>query len=1167
MPLTKVSCDMLKDECVTALRDSFAFTFDDDTARDSFFSANLNLLENDGLVSTLAFVGTTALKYAFWNGLDKPSIYDAGGWVEIPVVATTTGDIHYWGDPTVDGSMRARRDPATGFLHFERRVGGVWLDKLTISNSITVDSAKFIETQFMPTVLPGDLGLYGAKLRDSESGNAYVIRPVFMDSDHKHYMVVAGMPDGSLRVPTNPEQALVDPENVPLQYHHVLFDDQPDEIAALLRGKISYNDIADKPTIPAEVTWSKVVQVSDEDISGAKLDASHIKNLPDSGPMTGTEIIQAIENDPSEPHLPAALVSDLTKTDYRETDDQLLFSPIDLTFMEIVFEHTNPTTQAMPNIINCRDGFMLMLRNSKTDESVVTLVPSNSGQTVNGAPSYDMDAGVSSLFVCMKDRLDWHLVAEFEHDNGPSIAGVTFANDVADAAGVTRINVPTSEIIAKGTGIIDLIPYITLRNTPSSQSDVVAKEIHFQPPLKTFPSPDAQEIGRVYVDPRAYETQHAASCLLQLDNDVTLRTGHASKLYPAHEVVPTGEYYSLNPQAGGVNVQDNTGGDTAATGGELTRIMGSVAFYGKATADCSVKLWFWYKDPASVLPGGILHDVNNHPMVVERRYNQGDDLAEPLIVTGAMMATGISPVVMYVETSGGDFVVNPDQTLVCIEQFSDGYEVSLSSVEFQRRLGVEIHAEIKQFTGKMLSMKDELLGVAQPLSVVPPDQGYDFLNEFGIQNLTEVQMSIENDALNISDNGNIADFYVDVYIDNIKTRMLRGREISYAATVANPRDAYALEVYKWTGRADQAGKVYSSRNNDSLVLNEGFVLVKSKAIPEQPDGQYRGYADTASIPDDANNIFIVIRPMVAQMPIALSVKDFSWGSAGDFRGYVETSRVNLREQHLWFSESWAEFGLNSQGFALLRYTINNTPSEGNPMPVGVLLKGKAPVEIDNSVNQVSGSGDPQNDGAIKFTKDGEAAISKSYNTWNEQGTDNTVTFWDVLIDADGSESKIPDSEKTFTIPKHTGAPGIVYTVPAYKIEVEAGQRIGGRATSNVADGAYVQSQNASEYIVMTTIDFEELVPGSSDDPQLIIGTWERKLVTDFIVVPFAGIIAQNYTFDIDIPADVVITSVIVEDSSGMGESSVEYHRDDANSQLTVNIGTITDGHIYITFRG
>lgn len=777
------------------------------------------------------------------------------------------------------------------------------------------------------------------------------------------------------------------------------------------------------------------------------------------------------------------------------------------------------------------------------------------GSTYNNYNSIDMVDFTAN----MNDQ-----VLELTAPVTPTSSGIEIDNSGVNMAGVTKLNFPTSEILAKSQTEADIIPYQYFDKEDGTQ--VHGRDVRVFGGLEVQQTQGDDDKIDLYVNPRSFEPQHSASCLLQLDSDITLQTGKETKLYTSHEIIPTGEFYSLNKQSAGVNVQDNTGGDTAVTGGELTRIMGSVAFYGKATDNSNVKIWFEYKDPANVLATSILEDVNGNPMIVERYYNQGDDLSEPLIIAGAMMAKGQAPLILKVEVSAGSYVVNPDQTLICIEQFSDGYETSIASIEFQRRLGVEIHAEIKQFTAKMLSMKNELLGVDEPLSIVKANTGYDFLNEFGVQNLTDVQASIANDALNISDNNNIADFYVDVYIDNVKTQMLRGKAIDYDVTIKNYQDAFYLEVYKWVGKPDNISKLYNNRNNDVLNLNTGWSLIKSKFIAENVAETYQGVLDTATIPDDANNILIVVRPQAAQSPTLLSLKDFTWGVATPFKGYAETSRVNLNEIHLKYSENWAEFALNNQGYQSIRYTINNT-SNGNPMPVGKLLKGKAPVEIDHTVNQVSGSQDPENDGGIKFLKDGRASISKSYNLRNEQNTESSVTFWDMIVDSDGVETKIIGSERTFKVPANTGAPGVIYSIPAYDVQIETGQRVIGRAKSDKADGAYVQSDNFSEYLVQIEIDFKEEIAVSGDDPfsGIDLSQFDRVHTSGMTVTKIVQNSASaNIPLALPSDVDMVVLDVIKHNSDGSIRKVKNLDYSYKDNVLAVSFGeTVSEAKIII----
>lgn len=631
-----------------------------------------------------------------------------------------------------------------------------------------------------------------------------------------------------------------------------------------------------------------------------------------------------------------------------------------------------------------------------------------------------------------------------------------------------------------GAAILDLSPEtlnkLAAKSSSSSSGSTKVNgqdtpSMHFLPPLQTDRTIDDL---KVFINPHAYENQHANACLLQLNKSTHTISGKSTALYLSHEIVPTGEYFSLNQSARGVNVQDNTGGDTAATGGQLTRIMAAVSFYGKAVSSGNVKIWVHYKDPASQLAGGILTGVDGHPMIVERYYNAGDDLsAQPLIIANAMMATGQAPIVLKIESTL-DVEINPTKTLLCIEQFANGYQTSLASIEFQRRMAIELHAETKTFSQKEVDLKDELSDLSEPLGNIPANSGGDFLNDFGVQNNTKLMASVVNGAFNISANGVPADYYVDVIIDNVQTQMLRGHDIMYSANFKNKDAAYRLESYAWTGKPDELTKVWDAWGDADPTLNAGFTLIKSKFQQEQVDSLYYDVLDTATIPDNANNIVILVRPVAKSDPSDLSMKDFWWGVPHALTGYVEVGRYRNDEMHFKFDKGYGEFYLDNQGYSEVRYTINNTP-QGNPLPVGIFMKGKAPIERDGTVNTVGGSQVPQFDGAIKFNKDGEAHISHTYYLWNDQITDDTVTFWDVLIDVDGNATKIPQSEKTFTAKGNQGASGVFVSIPAYSVEVETGQRIGARASANIKDGACIKSDKGGQFLTQTVIEFDELI--------------------------------------------------------------------------------------------
>lgn len=696
-------------------------------------------------------------------------------------------------------------------------------------------------------------------------------------------------------------------------------------------------------------------------------------------------------------------------------------------------------------------------------------------------------------------------------------------------------------------------------------------EFNTAPPIQFDTGLGTGGTARMLIDPSAYEAQHGNSCLVKLDMVQTVSGQSPHTVYMSEEVVPTGEYFNLDPQGKGITVQDNTGGDTAVTGGQMTEVLTKLSFVDDAPEDGNVKVWIEYNDPSDPIAKNILVDVNGNPLAVEKSFKGGDAIGD-LVLAGAFMAKATQPLKVVVETSfdaNSKITLDPTNTMVCLNQFSNGYETSIARIEFLRRAAIQITPAIQKFTSKMLAMSDELNGLTTQATTLEPGTGTDTLNEFGVQNLTEVSVEIKDDEMIVKDTGGIADFYVDTLIDNTHTRMLRGKEIAAGITIGNQNNAFEFEAYEWTGKPDHASQVYSSRNNGSIILNTGWKVIKGLFVSEQPNGNSYGHVLTFTVPTTANNVLVLVRPQVAESPTTLKLSEFDWGTTKDFTGYVEIERYSMHENHLRFDDEYAEFLLTNEGYVSLRYTINNTPSTGNPMPVGKLAKGKAPVVIDNTVNQVSGSAVPQYDGAVKFLKDGEASIAKTYNVWNEQGTDNTVTFWDVLIDVDGNETKIPESERTFTVPKNTGAPGIVYNIPAYAVDVETGQRVGGRATSNKADGAYVQSQNISEYLVQTIVELKELVADSSDTADLISAPIPKANAFDRRVYSFAGNSQQNIVIDIDIPTDVELAEIEAVKHSGTTTTSVkdcEYSYDSSTKKLTVHVGNgVSEGKVYLTF--
>lgn len=584
-------------------------------------------------------------------------------------------------------------------------------------------------------------------------------------------------------------------------------------------------------------------------------------------------------------------------------------------------------------------------------------------------------------------------------------------------------------------------------------------------------------IAVMSIKPGVYEASHGNSCLLK-SSGITLVKGQKPKaIYMPQEVVPTGGFFHLNPVAKGVDVQDDTGGDTALTGGQLTEVLASVAFYDTAPDDCNIKVWVEYKDPSNPIDSNILRDANGHPVVFEKQFNAGNEIGT-IILSGAFYAKATQPLKVVVETdllANQQLAVDSNKTMVCINQFGQGWATSVARIEFMRRAGVEITPVIQTFTPNMRSLAKEIRGLTVPAALVSSGEDGDTLNQFGLRAITDVEAEIKDGAVTVRDHGAITDFYFDTITDNVETSMLRGQEAQCSVTLENPDDSFELEVYGWTGTPDRVGYVYKTRTSRAIDVVKGWIPIANLTIAQDAGGIPATHSLTFTVPDEANNIVVIVRPSLDQQQNTMILSGFTFGTTKEVQVYTEVERNMPHEEHLRYSDSYSEYVLPVSGLAEIRYSLSNDV-DGNPMPVGKLGKGKGPVVIDHTVNPVAGSGVPQFDGAMKFTADGEASIGKTYRAINDSKEDSTVTFWDLLFDVDGNASKIPESEKTFTIKAGTHYPGKLCTIPAYAVDVEKGQRVGGRAKVAKDGGAYVATRTEKDNLVQTTLHFEKLTP-------------------------------------------------------------------------------------------
>jgi hypothetical protein len=254
------------------------------------------------------------------------------------------------------------------------------------------------------------------------------------------------------------------------------------------------------------------------------------------------------------------------------------------------------------------------------------------------------------------------------------------------------------------------------------------------------------------------------------------------------------------------------------------------------------------------------------------------------------------------------------------------------------------------------------------------------------------------------------------------------------------------------------------------VPSDGWSVVDSYEILEDVSATDTPTSKEMTVPSDAINYAIMITPNNGSVqPYKVVLKEFKVDVKEPFTGYYLTAPELLNEFHLQYSDEYKGLVQDAQGYAALRYTINN-PVQGDPMPVGIIQKGSAPVSVDPSVNQVPGSAAKGGEGAMVFSNDGKATISTQLALWNEQISATTVEFWWSTVNARGQLVALPDSANTFVVP--AGAKGTLFNMH-YVGEIESGTKLALRAKSDSIDGAFLQAVKGKP-MLKTTIDFKEL---------------------------------------------------------------------------------------------
>lgn len=520
-----------------------------------------------------------------------------------------------------------------------------------------------------------------------------------------------------------------------------------------------------------------------------------------------------------------------------------------------------------------------------------------------------------------------------------------------------------------------------------------------------------------------------------------------------------------------IGLQDvNIGDDPNVTGGSNFLVWPFVYLEGAAPDDGYVEL-VWYEKAT----GAIATDVNGHAMAVRHNYKRGQTLTpphDPLTFCQVINAKGIKEYALAIVDSFDDFIrvldYSEGPTGICIQEITEKGNSSEALTKAEIDTGFNVRVE-SYYAGTYLASANYLTTMPEAAQTVPVGSFVHSASEFEMYAVTEIEFGVASGQIQVNGSGNkICDFYGGLVVNPELTRVLAGHNITVDVSLIDKDDGWKVEFYNYSGDMSKRPPLYKSRNNDSIVLEAGWSKFGDGFISEDVVSGLHAQSFSATVPADADFIMVAIYPVSAQSPCDLFLKGFTLNADPAITGFEINPLKIAGLHHLDFMTETVKMSQTTQGFASLRYTLNDV-AEGLPMPLGVPEHKMKFVHLDKSINVISGSAAKGGEGAIIDDEPTQLKVYQKWQLYNEQSASHEAEFWLMVYrDGTGQSEEIPNSRATFTVdPKR---PGVDYfQTNEVTVQLEPGDYVYARGKADAADGAYAQTSQANKPLCITYV--------------------------------------------------------------------------------------------------
>ena len=671
------------------------------------------------------------------------------------------------------------------------------------------------------------------------------------------------------------------------------------------------------------------------------------------------------------------------------------------------------------------------------------------------------------------------------------------AGDQGDGSLISLSDAIKQKIAEKSTGTGDGM--ITVGTYQSPQTFDKGNTLELEWPLKSWPDANKEKTIRVSMDHSAFEPLHKPGFLAYLSHGIEVIGKYGSGAKGHHDgtiwfdeiVVPNNAYIGSDMPSKSYTIEEADSLDPNVSGGTDYLIAFRVGSKGNAPGDGFVRIYIYDKSINPYMENGYVEDVNGQPMVVERHYKKGDKL-DFLDIVGVVNAKGQQELGFHVVDDFSDDSLNITdpyygETALMIQALTSTSRTGLARLQYQQDTQQRI-IEGSRYVGEGLFSLAFFTQVSLPMITSNAGMGQTQIDGAHFYNINAMSAGVVDGHVVLKDDGtHVCDFSFGNIFDAELTSILKGKSVIVKTTTTNKDNGVHVYLMTWKGDADKYTKeIFTSRKNGAPIWQANWVASDYSFISEDATHEDVSNTHTFTVPVNAKNFAIIITPVSAEEPCEIKIKDFEVDAQVPFNAYsIQASEMIGEQRGVWDPESFI-FTQDLQGYASLRYTVNQT---WTIMPIGV--PGTAQnqdITLDQSKNIVTDSAARGGEGVLKFNKEGIVSGGSyvDFFAWNEQSTEDDLTIRVVMLNPDTGKFD-PDNKDLYiaeggiTVPANSKGSKHLFHIPSK--QVEQGEEWGIFAKSSKADGAFIQCVSNKNPLIQVKIKLKKLdtVPYTSSD--------------------------------------------------------------------------------------